>query len=46
MATAAAAARKSEISEYTFRWVGQDRAGKTARESEQKTNDKSHSLTS
>ena len=31
MATAAAAARKSEISEYTFRWVGQDRAGKTVR---------------
>ncbi len=31
MATATAAARKSEIKEYTFRWVGQDRAGKTIR---------------
>ncbi len=31
MATAAAAARKSETTEYTFRWVGQDRAGKTMR---------------
>lgn len=31
MATAAAAARKSEIKEFTFRWVGQDRAGKTVR---------------
>ncbi len=30
MATATAA-RKSEITEYTFRWVGQDRAGKTVR---------------
>jgi type IV pilus assembly protein PilC len=31
MATAAAAARKSGNSESTFRWVGQDRAGKTVR---------------
>lgn len=31
MATAAAAARKSAITEYTFRWIGQDRAGKTVR---------------
>ncbi len=31
MATAAAAARKSQTTEYTFRWVGQDRAGKTMR---------------
>ena len=27
----ATAARKAEITEYTFRWVGQDRAGKTVR---------------
>ena len=31
MATAAAAARKSDITEFTFRWVGQDRTGKTVR---------------
>ena len=31
MATAAAAARKSGNPESTFRWVGQDRAGKTVR---------------
>ena len=28
---ATAAARKEQISEFTFRWVGQDRAGKTIR---------------
>ncbi len=28
---ATATARKAEITEYTFRWVGQDRAGKTVR---------------
>ncbi|MDH5344106.1 MAG: type II secretion system F family protein, partial [Betaproteobacteria bacterium] len=28
---ATAAARKEQISEFTFRWVGQDRAGKTVR---------------
>ncbi len=28
---ATAAARKEQISEYTFRWVGQDRTGKTVR---------------
>ncbi|MGE0556778.1 MAG: type II secretion system F family protein [Burkholderiales bacterium] len=28
---ATAAARKAEIKEFTFRWVGQDRAGKTVR---------------
>ena len=31
MATATAAARKTEVTEFTFRWVGQDRAGKTVR---------------
>src|SRR4051812_37235519 len=31
MATAAAAARKPEVKEFNFTWVGQDRSGKTVR---------------
>ena len=31
MATAAAAARKPEVKEFNFTWVGQDKAGKTVR---------------
>ncbi len=31
MAVATAAGRKPEIAEFTFRWVGQDRSGKTVR---------------
>jgi type IV pilus assembly protein PilC len=31
MATAAAAARKPDVKEFNFLWVGQDRAGKTVR---------------
>src|SRR5215207_8737197 len=31
MATATAAAKRPEIKEFTFTWVGQDRGGKTVR---------------
>ena len=31
MATAAAAARKPEVKEFNFTWVGQDKSGKTVR---------------
>src|SRR5918992_6242451 len=31
MATAAVAGKKAEVRDFDFRWVGQDRAGKTVR---------------